>query len=185
MSKKGHEHSVEVTTQFKVYQSPLDLESSIDSLLRLTTPKYLVGLDRVVLRDGAGLSREQVLAERKIGKSRACYHKARNDQRAWIELYVDRIFDGQPQILLRMRWYRERVLGDSLFHEIGHHIDTQIEPQFGDAERIAERWKRQLFREYTPRRLGRLMLLRPQRPPVRWIFKATVLTIRWLAARLR
>ena len=43
-----HDHGVEVATQFRAYQSSLDIESSIDSLLRLTTPKYLVGLDRVI-----------------------------------------------------------------------------------------------------------------------------------------
>lgn len=185
MVQKGQDHRVKIVTAFTEFRPPFDFESSIDTLLRLTAPKYLRGLDRILLRDGAGLPRRQIVEERKIGKSLGYYHKPTVQRRGWIELYVDRIVDGYSPILMRMRWFRERTLGATLFHELGHHINAQVKPQFGDAERIAEEWKRQLFREYTPRRFSHLMFLRPQRPPVSWLFRATVLTIRWLAARLK
>lgn len=185
MYKTEQDLSVKVVTDFKEFRPSFDCKSTVERLLGLTSPKYLSGLDRVVLRDGAEVPRRQMLRERKIGKSLGYYHRRTPERRAWIEMYVDRILDGEPPILLRMKWLRELSLGGTLFHEIGHHIDAQIEPHHGDRERVANQWKKKLFREYGSRRFAHLRFLRPNRPPVRWFFVATVYSLRWLSARMK
>src|ERR1700674_1200532 len=130
-----------------------DVLRSVERMLRATPPRYLVGLSRVVLRDAGGLRRKERLTRKRLehkGRVRMGeYHHAVRGSQARIELFVDEILyqDSQPW-LLRLRLMRDLFLAATLFHEIGHHIQAAIEPEYADKERTADSWRNQLTKRF-------------------------------------
>jgi hypothetical protein len=155
------------------YTPPFDATEVIEGMLRSVPQKYLLGLKEVVLTNKNSLPRKRrrsVTKSRgrkvKIAAARGAYHQAWKGKQAWIEIFVDNalsVYDkGFWRVLLHFGYFRESELGGVLFHEIGHHIDATLRPEFRDKEDIADDWsmkfKREWFREKRPvlRRVFRL-----------------------------
>ena len=138
---------------------PFDFKATVEVLLHAIPPTYLVGLGSVVLADAAGLNRSRKRAktwsrERKVG-IREClglYHCKWQGQPAWIELFVDNIISSSPAGLWWIRPLREREIGQTLYHEIGHHIHATQAPRYREREDVADEWSTCLTKHFVQRR---------------------------------
>jgi hypothetical protein len=121
-------------------------------LLGTVPSKYLVGLGSITLSSQTELSRKErrqahwsrgkKLSTRRI---RGYYRRAWNGQPAFIELYVDKIYETVPLWAARIPIVAFAVLGDVLFHEIGHHIHYTTRPEFKEKEDVADEWSKKLL----------------------------------------
>jgi hypothetical protein len=48
------------------------------------------------------------------------------------------------------------MLGEIIFHEIGHHIHATTQPEYREREDVADEWQRRLLRAYLRRHYGYL-----------------------------
>jgi hypothetical protein len=150
-----------VVTQFTAgYVPPFDVVATVEKMLETVPPKYLNGLSEVVLTNTAGLSRKQ---RRSMTKSRGrkvkqsasagLYFQAWNGRPAWIQIYVDNTLrNWERGFWLKLSFYREMLLGEVLFHEIGHHIHATVRPEHREAEDVADAWKLRIYRNYLRQR---------------------------------
>jgi hypothetical protein len=146
-----------VITNFSGYTPPFEVAPTIERMLASVPPKYLVALSEVVLTNSSGLPRKlrrSVTKSRKrkvkIAEARGLYHPAWNGNRAWIEIFIDNTLrNWEKGWWLSLRSYREILLGDVLFHEIGHHIHATAQPEFREKEDVADSWKVKLKRQYN------------------------------------
>jgi len=89
-------------------------------------------------------------------------------EKAWIELFVDKLDTGIYQF-----WWipllREMAFAWVLFHEIGHHIDYTIKPEFREKEDAADDWGKKLFKNFFRKEYWYLI---PVRKPLARLVKA-------------
>jgi hypothetical protein len=138
-----------LVTYFHEYRPPFDVCPLLSRMLRSVPPEYLVGLDSVVLTSTDSLSRKRRRSKTKsrkrtvkVAKTRGLYHYAQEGKTAWIEMFVDRIFEGwEGGFWLKLPPVRDFLLAPVLFHEIGHHIHATIRPEFQEKEDVADRWQ--------------------------------------------
>lgn len=151
-------HKVELREFYKDYTPPRRVFKAILKTLDRVPQKYLQGLDCVVLTNMSGQPRRSRLGKNPsskgyVSRSRALgrYHAAHSGQRAWIEIFVDKIaarHKGHFWVPLLL----EGVFGDVLLHEIGHHIHATSAPEHSDKEDVAEQWKKKLKDEIRRKR---------------------------------
>ena len=162
-----------VITNFIGYTPPFDVVPIVERMLASVPPKYLIGLSEVALTNSSGLPRKlrrSVTKSRKrkvkIAKARGLYHPAWNGNRARIEIFIDNTLrNWEKGWWLSLPSYREILLGDVLFHEIGHHIHATVQPEFREKEDVADSWKVKLKRQYNrARHPWQRALLYPFRP---------------------
>lgn len=146
-----------IVTSYSGYTPPFDVEALVSRMLASVPSKYLNGLSEVVLTNSSGLSRKR---RRSVTKARGrkvqiveaggLYHPAWQGSTPWIELFVDNILKRwQSGIWLKLGFFRESLIGDVLFHEIGHHIHATVQPEHRDKEDVADFWKVRLERIYA------------------------------------
>jgi hypothetical protein len=170
-----------VITSFSGYARPFDVAPIVERMLAPVPPKYLIGLKEVVFTNSSGLSRKRrrsVTKARKrkvrIVEARGIYHPAGHANQAWIEILVDNTLKNwEKGWWLSFRFYRDSLLGDVLFHEIGHHIHARVQPEFREKEDVADGWKLRLARQYFRFRHPWLrVLLVPFQPLINMLSKA-------------
>ena len=81
---------------------------------------------------------------------------------------VQELLDSAPLVptwALRLRLVRSLVLGDTLYHELGHHIHAQQQPEHRERETVADEWQTRLLRVHVRRRhpMARVVLWLPAR----------------------
>jgi hypothetical protein len=148
--------SPRVVADFSGYMPPFDPVPIVEKMVASVPSKYLIGLKEIVLTNSSGLSRKRrrsVTKARKhkvrIERTGGLYHPAWNGSRAWIEIFVDNILrNWEEGWWLSFGYYREMLLGDVLFHEIGHHIQATVRPEFREQEDVADGWKLRLKRQH-------------------------------------
>lgn len=101
---------VEILEVYRNFAAPCDARASVAELLETVPSEHLVGLGQVVLTNSAALtgarkkarswSRGKKARHSKVG---GLYHATWRGQPAWIEIFVDKILDGPPQWLLKLR----------------------------------------------------------------------------------
>jgi phenylalanine-4-hydroxylase len=153
-------------------------------MLGSVPPEYLVGLDSVVLTSTDALSRKRRRSKTwsrkrtvKVVKTRGLYHYAQKGKTAWIEIFVDRIFDGwEVGFWLKLPLVRDFLLAPVLFHEIGHHIHATVRPEFQEREDVADRWQVKLETIYYRKERPYLRLFstfaKPFHPAIKRILAA-------------
>jgi hypothetical protein len=153
-------------------------------MLGSVPPEYLVGLDSVVLTSTDALSRKRRRRKTwsrkrtvKVVKTRGLYHYAQKGKTAWIEIFVDRIFEGwEGGFWLKLPLVRDFLLTPVLFHEIGHHIHATVRPEFQEREDVADRWQVKLETIYYRKEHPYLRLLstfaKPFHPAIKSILAA-------------
>jgi len=172
-----------VIASFSGYTPPFDPVPAVERMLASVPPKYLVGLKKVVLTNSSSLPRRLRRAVTKARKrkvriveARGLYHQEWHGEQAWIEMFVDNIFDRwEKGWWLRSRMFREGKIADVLFHEIGHHIHFTTRPEYRDTEDVADVWLVRLRKNY----------LRGRRPVLRAIFFPIFFCLRPLIRILR
>jgi hypothetical protein len=144
-----------VVTQFTAgYVPPFDVAATVEKMLETVPPKFLNGLSEIVLTNTATLPRKlrrSVTKSRgrkvKQAEARGLYFQEWNNQPAWIQIYVDNTLrNWERGLWLKLSYFREQVLGNVLFHEIGHHIHKTLRPEFREREDVADEWKTKLRR---------------------------------------
>lgn len=145
----------EVIEAYRDYVAPFDVRRSVSRLLGIAQEREVQGVRAVVLTNLDALTRQ---ARRRKSKSRGRkvgvdqiagrYHQAWNGEQAWIELFVDQILSDFPRWVLGIPPVREMVLGDTLFHELGHHIHKTQAPVYREQEDVADAWSKRLRRRY-------------------------------------
>jgi hypothetical protein len=76
------------------------------------------------------------------------YHPRTQSETAWIELVVDNIVAGMPRSVLGLQFIRDMVVSQTLFHEIGHHLDATLGSGARGGEAAAEDWCHRLSRTH-------------------------------------
>jgi hypothetical protein len=174
-----------VVERYWEYTPPFNATTVVERMLESVPPRYLFGLKEVVLTNKAGLSRKR---RRSVSKSRGrkvkqaeargLYHAAWKGQQAWIEIFVDNTLNFYQKRswrwLLHLGFFRESDLGGVLFHEIGHHIDATIRPEFREKEDIADDWSIRLRRAW----------FRNEHPLLKKVLRLFVPILRFLSALL-
>jgi hypothetical protein len=167
-----------VVSNFSGYTPPFNPVPIVARMLDSIPPKYLVGLDRVVLTNSSGLPRARrraVTKSRKrkvqIATARGLYHQEWDGRRAWIEIFVDNTLSNWvTRWWLKLSFMRESPIGDVLFHEVGHHIHYTSKPEHREREDVADVWKVRLQRIYARERRPWLRIMSyPLRPLIRFL----------------
>jgi hypothetical protein len=66
---------------------------------------------------------------------------------------MDLILGACPEVLLLVSPIKTFVIGETLYHEIGHHIHQIEEPGYrSDKEAVADEWKEKLMGAFLRRR---------------------------------
>lgn len=149
----------EVVTAYRDYAPYVDVTRSVRSLVDSVPARFGTALQRVVLTNATAPSRHERRRrvrsrnlKRQASDARALYHGASQGELARIELFVDRVLEGVPRAVQRVPFVRDILLASALYHELGHHIQHTIQPQFGDAEDIADEWARKLTTMFVRRK---------------------------------
>jgi hypothetical protein len=145
---------VEIREFYADFIPPRYVRGLVARLLSSIPAKYTNGLDCVVLTNQSGAPRRDRLGKVSSRKRRfpqdqvlGRYHHARRDSPAWIELYVDKIAAAiavHPWVPVG----RTAVFSNVLFHEIGHHVDATVRPEFREKEDVADDWGKRLTLNY-------------------------------------
>ncbi|MCC6488041.1 MAG: hypothetical protein IT364_11130 [Candidatus Hydrogenedentes bacterium] len=163
---------VDVVESYRDYTPRRSYTPYVCDLLKCVPKRYLAGLDRVVLTDAAGQPRRERRRKTRSRKrrvplieARGFYQRAWRGNRAFIQLYVDRIFHKAEnrrtpyeRLTAPMLWPIIRPafirvnLAFVLYHEIGHHIHAEQRPEYRERENVANTYRRRL--------VMRLLLLR-------------------------
>lgn len=99
------------------------------------------------------------------------YNQASKDAPAWIEIFVDNCTRSLPRSSLRVPVFADMVLGEVLFHEIGHHIHYTQAPEFREREDVAEDWKKRLSKIYFRKRYWYFLPIAYMLYPFSWLIK--------------
>lgn len=149
----------DVVESYREYAPPAYFKPVVENLLHDVPQKYLVGLRTIVLANTAGLTRDkkrQKVWSRKrkarLAEALGSYYKETRSSPATVWLYVDNIVNQRPDWPLRLPIIRYMVVGDVLYHEIGHHIHAVHSPAYEGKENVAEEWSRRLGRSFIRRR---------------------------------
>ncbi len=159
---------VQVLEEFRWLNPRADYRATVERLLRFVPPEYLEGLDRVCLKDTAAFKDIWPAISRGT-EPRGLYWRAWKGRKAYIELNLDAITATIPGFLQKLPLFRELVIVNILYHEVGHHIQLAIEPDPRPTEVVANIWRDQLGRIYVRRRFR---YLRPIRLPLLWFVRA-------------
>jgi len=103
---------------------------------------------------------------------RGFYRRKHTGSAASIDIVVDNVVAGYHPFLFAFRVFREHLVADVLFHELGHHLDATIGAAAPSGEAAAEDWSRRLARSYFQRRYWWLRpIAKVLLPLVRWMRK--------------
>jgi hypothetical protein len=168
---------VEISESYRGSKQPQWIRLTVNRLLDSLPPGYLSGLGIIVLTDaelvGRGKTRRVRGRKHNRNKCLGFYHARTRGEAAWIELVADNIVAGLPRPLSRVQFIRDIVVSQTLFHEIGHHLDATLGSGAPSGEAAAEDWCRRLSRMHFRKRY--------------WYLKPVIkagLTLLWLIRRL-
>ena len=130
----------------------MHVHSSLRLLLRYVPEEYLNGLAKITLTNSESMKsvRGKITSEKRRFRPADCQGLYRKGH---IFLIVDRILAGYPELLLLVSPFKTFVIGEVLYHEIGHHIHRLEEPGYrGDKEVVADEWRDKLLQLFLRQR---------------------------------
>jgi hypothetical protein len=104
---------------------------------------------------------ERLRAGYQLGECLGFYRRTHAGEPAAVFLIVDNILQLRPQFHW-LQFARDAMLGEVLYHEIGHHLHATVGSHAAGGETSADAWKRRLERLHFRRRYW---YLRPLRGP--------------------
>lgn len=122
---------------------------SVTNLLAETPAKFLSGVDCIVILDSESLSRRERhrLRRRPNDFVLGSYFSRNRTRPPRIEIYSDGLLNSKLAMYLRLPAFRDVLVARVLFHELGHHISSMVEPRHASREAVAERWAKKLARQ--------------------------------------
>jgi hypothetical protein len=166
---------IEIREFYNDFVPPRYVRKLVGNLVSSVPTKYLRGLDCIVLTNQSGHPRRYRLGKvtsrkRRVPQSRVFgrYYHAHHGKPAWIELFVDNLSTG-VSLHPFVPFLRTAIFGHVLFHEIGHHIDATIRPEFREKEEVADSWSKRLGRIYFRERYR---FPRPVSKLIGWMLRA-------------
>ncbi len=146
----------QVHEDYGSYVPPRWVRPTVERLLAGIPLAYLSGLGAIVLTDCSmiGPGKTQRVAGRKYYRNacRGFYRRAYRGSQASITLVVDNILKSRPRAAQAFRPTQDAMVGEVLFHEIGHHLDRTLGAAAPSGEAAAENWRQRLGRHYFQRR---------------------------------
>ncbi len=144
-----------IVEAYRDYVPPRCVLPMVHELLKTVPPRYLIGLQTIVLTNQSAQPRErqrQKIWSRnhkiRIISARGYYSGASQSRRASITLHVDNIFKDSSLRDLRVPIVRYYPLASVLYHEIGHHIHAEHHPVHEGKENVAEKWSTYLTGQF-------------------------------------
>lgn len=123
-----------------------NFEKTVVKALKYVPKKYLIGLDTIELVEASKLNRNA--RRKKIGnnvsqsKSLGYYTQAFKGEPPSITIHIDNIFSNYSWFTATfLRFY---LITLTLYHEIGHHIHLEIEPEHRNKEFTANEYRNKL-----------------------------------------
>lgn len=148
-----------IVESYRDFGPPPNFKRSVETLLRYVPQKYLVGLATIVLTNREGLTRNkrrQKVWSRshkvRLAESLGSYSRATKSSPATVWLYVDNIVKSGIGWWNRVPVLRYVVVGQVLYHEIGHHIHAVHRPVHAEKEDVAENWGGALTKRFFRKR---------------------------------
>jgi hypothetical protein len=176
MAKTETATGIVIREFYNDFVPPRYVRELVANLLSAVPAKYLRGLDCVVLTNQSGAPRRYRLGKvtsrkRRVPQSQVFgrYYRVHNGKPAWIELFVDNLSAGVSLHPL-VPFLRTAIFGHVLFHEIGHHIDATVRPEFREKEDVADTWSKSLMRIYFRERYR---FPRPVAKLIGWVLRAS------------
>ena len=152
---------ITVNENYKNYTSSKTVRRTIERLLSSVPAGHLSGLTSVVLTNSQALGKGKTkrVRGRKYPENtcRGFYHHASRESGAWVEIVVDNIADTVPEFFLRWNFLSDLLFSETLFHEVGHHLDATIGSPSRTGEAAAHEWSKRLARRYFRRRYWYLL----------------------------
>ena len=159
---------VPIREDYADYCPPPWVRKTVDRLLDSLSDAHVGGLSAVVLTESAkirnGKSRRVAGRKYRLNACFGFYRSRRGGEPSAIFLVVDNILAQEPRIP-RLQLARDIVLGQVLFHEVGHHLHATIGSHAGGSEASADAWERRLSRLHFRKRYW---YLRPVVKPLRF-----------------
>jgi hypothetical protein len=150
---------VEVVEAYRDYALSCDARAAVEELLRSVPDEHLGGLWRIVLTNSAALTGKRRRSwswwrgrKARHVDVRGLYHQEWRGDPAWVELFVDKIVEGTPPVVLRLPLVRSSLFASVLYHELGHHIHARQRPEHREREVVADDWQARLGRAHIRRR---------------------------------
>lgn len=143
---------IKVEEQYFEYTPPVRIHRSLQHLLRYVPEEYLVGLYRITLTNSENLRsvRGKITSEKRRFRLADCQGLYRKGH---IFLIIDQVFSQYPEVFLIVPPFKTFVIGEVLYHEIGHHIHRLDEPGYRtDKERVADEWRNKLLQLFLRQR---------------------------------
>lgn len=168
----------EIVESYRDFVPPPFVRGIVETLLGDVPEQYLAGLKTIVLANKAGLSRDQKRQKvwsrnHRIRLAEAlgpyCGETRSSPEAVW--LYVDNVFLRFPGWFSRLPMVRHVLVGEVLYHEIGHHIHRVHRPSYEGRENVAEEWSRRLTLSFIRRRY--------------WYIWPALVAVGWVTRRFR
>jgi hypothetical protein len=144
-----------IVEAYRDYVPPQSVLPIIEDLLKTVPPRYLVGLEAIILTNQAAQPRKRQRQKTwsrnhkiRLVQARGYYSGATRTSRASITLHIDNILKGTSPRDLKIPFLRYFSLGTVLYHEIGHHIHAQHNPIYEGKENVAEDWSDKLLQSF-------------------------------------
>lgn len=163
---QGLASTPKVVEAYRDYIPPQWVLPTIHDLLESVPPRYLIGLQTIVLTNQAAQPRkrkQQRVWSRnrkiKLISARGYYSGASQSARASITLHIDNILKNVSRREQKFSFVRYFPLGRVLYHEIWHHIHAEHKPAYEGKENVAEDWSEKPLRRFYRTHYWYLMLL--------------------------
>ena len=180
-------HNVQIIESYKDYRPPINVVKTVDRLLKGIPNRYLGNLHKVIIIDSNNLSnkyrKKKVRSSGKTLNYKDCYgfyYEAWRGRPAYIELIIDNIFKFCPKVLAKIPILYNYLISETLYHELGHHIQRYHKPIFKEKENVADSWSSWLLKYFFIRRYWYLAII--LYIPIKLI-KLFILIIKYLKAK--
>ncbi len=135
------------------------VSDTVELLMRHVPAEHLKGLRKIVMTNSAGVlscfKGKHVGEDGKRFKAADCsgFYFDGN-----IFLLMDRILQQYPELFLLVPFFKKLAIGETLYHEVGHHIHKREQPGYRDnREAFADEWKDELLAIFFKARYWYLM----------------------------
>ena len=156
---------VKIVEEYYNYRPPVRVHRSVEVLLRYVPEEHLEGLHTITVTNSEYM-REALKGKFTQDKRRFRAADCRgmySNNRIW--LMLDQIVKLQAFMIIP--GVRTILIGEVLYHEIGHHVHKLEQPGFRkDKEAFADEWKENLMRTLVRRRYWYLRLFKPLLLPI-------------------
>lgn len=174
MSKLSEQ--IKVVEYYRNYSPPFDASKPVRLLLRHVPDKYLTGLHSVTLTNSQStrmLRRGKVRSQNRKVRFADCRGLYCAGQ---VSLLVDKIYLDYPKFFLRLPLIRTCLIGEVLYHEVGHHIHRTKKREHRDKEFVADEWRDKLLRSFVLKKYWYLSVIAVPyqlliRPAVDWFWR--------------